>query len=253
MSSWFGDLKSSYPYSERSFYVLFYSMAHSVPFWFFVALYSVLERLPSMQGRRINKPHSPPELIRKAFVYVFCFHLVTPVLSYLTFDLHLAHVPWLLDAELPSLLIVAIQVAVCYLVADFLFYWMHRFLHLPFIYPYIHKQHHEFKITTAVAAEYAHPFELFFGNVVPMIAGPVLLRAHFTVCCLWLAIAMWGTTSGHSGFSGNAFHDYHHSHNVGNYGFGIPIWDALCGTDRHFKQFLLKKSAAKGGAPAPKS
>lgn len=49
---------------------------------------------------------------------------------------------------------------------DFLFYWSHRALHHPKIYPIIHKQHHEYNITVSIAAEYSHPLEFVIANVV---------------------------------------------------------------------------------------
>jgi len=47
------------------------------------------------------------------------------------------------------------------------FYWAHRVLHHRRIYKYIHKQHHEFKATVGIAAEYAHPVESLLANAVP--------------------------------------------------------------------------------------
>jgi len=52
---------------------------------------------------------------------------------------------------------------------DFTFYWCHRLLHHPKLYPYIHKKHHEYGITISIAAEYAHPIEFIFGNIVRII------------------------------------------------------------------------------------
>ena len=40
---------------------------------------------------------------------------------------------------------------------DTWFYWCHRALHHPSIYRFVHKQHHEFKEPTGIAAFYAHP------------------------------------------------------------------------------------------------
>jgi sterol desaturase/sphingolipid hydroxylase (fatty acid hydroxylase superfamily) len=49
-----------------------------------------------------------------------------------------------------------------FLVNDFLFYWAHRALHHPKLYGRIHKQHHLFKQTIGIAAEFAHPSILTF-------------------------------------------------------------------------------------------
>ena len=46
-----------------------------------------------------------------------------------------------------------------FLIVDFMFYWVHRSLHWSGVYKYIHKQHHMFKQSVGIAAEYAHPVE----------------------------------------------------------------------------------------------
>jgi len=37
------------------------------------------------------------------------------------------------------------------------------------------------------------------------------------------------------------YHNFHHSHNVGNYGSFFTLWDTLCGTNRHFFKYLANK------------
>ena len=51
----------------------------------------------------------------------------------------------------------------CY---DFVYYWFHRFLHIPAIYPYIHKHHHRQLIPFRGSWDGAntHPIEFIFGE-----------------------------------------------------------------------------------------
>ena len=42
--------------------------------------------------------------------------------------------------------------------------WAHRALHLPAIYGYVHKVHHQYKTSIGIASEYAHPVEFIFSN-----------------------------------------------------------------------------------------
>jgi sterol desaturase/sphingolipid hydroxylase (fatty acid hydroxylase superfamily) len=145
----------------------------------------------------------------------------------------------------------------CFILAeDCLFYWSHRVLHShPWLYSSVHKQHHEFRITIGIASEYAHPLEFIFGNILPSSAGALLLgsNVHFSTLLAWYALRVCKTTDAHCGyqfawspfrllpFSGTAaFHDYHHSHNLGNYGSFFSLWDNLCGTNKHFLQHLNK-------------
>jgi len=43
-------------------------------------------------------------------------------------------------------------------------------------------------------------------------------------------------------------HDFHHSHNTGNFGGFFIFWDWICGTDGRYNNFLAKKK--KDGTPA---
>ena len=128
---------------------------------------------------------------------------------------------------------------------DFLFYVSHRVLHTPFFYKNIHKQHHRYNVTISIAAEYAHPFEYIFGNVIPVMAGPTLLGAkvHHATTLLYLGIAIHKTLSDHSGYkfpwdvyqylpmgTDSDFHSFHHSHNVGNFAATFSYLDTLFGT-----------------------
>lgn len=49
---------------------------------------------------------------------------------------------------------------------DFGFFWSHYILHSPFLYKHIHKIHHEYESPFSLAAEYSHPIEYVFGNLV---------------------------------------------------------------------------------------
>ena len=61
---------------------------------------------------------------------------------------------------LPSLFSIIFQIILFMTVADTIFYWTHRLLHHRALYKHIHKQHHQFKNTIGIAAEYAHPVKL---------------------------------------------------------------------------------------------
>lgn len=149
----------------------------------------------------------------------------------------------------PSFLEMAAQITFFMLVEDTVFFWSHKTLHHPAIYRYIHKQHHEYKTTIGIASEYSHPLEYFFGNIIPTAMGPKLLGSscHLYTFIAWIALRTGETIDGHCGydfswspyrllpFSGGAqYHDYHHSHNVGNYSSFFTFWDTFCGTNKHY-------------------
>jgi methylsterol monooxygenase/4-alpha-methyl-delta7-sterol-4alpha-methyl oxidase len=147
------------------------------------------------------------------------------------------------------------QVIFFMVVEDCVFYWTHRLLHTPFFYKRIHKQHHEYSTSIGLAAEYAHPLEFVFGNMLPTGLGATLLggRCHIMTWYLWIFFRILETTDGHCGYefswspfrllplSGSAnYHNFHHSSNVGNFGSFFTYWDTLCQTNKHYWRYLAK-------------
>jgi sterol desaturase/sphingolipid hydroxylase (fatty acid hydroxylase superfamily) len=151
--------------------------------------------------------------------------------------------------SLPDLFEVSWQLMFIYFMDDFLFYWSHRLLHLSVLYSKIHKIHHEHKITVGIAAEYAHPIEFIFGNILPTNAGSLILgkRCHLLTSGIYLLFKIFSTTHSHSGyqlpfaplevfarifsfFTKAEFHSYHHLKFTGNYAGGFFFWDHLFNT-----------------------
>ncbi|KAF9489701.1 hypothetical protein BDN71DRAFT_1455739, partial [Pleurotus eryngii] len=64
------------------------------------------------------------------------------------------HHPFRFDAKLPGLGEVAFQFVVCILLREVSFYYAHRLLHIPALYPKIHKFHHRFTAPVALAAHF---------------------------------------------------------------------------------------------------
>lgn len=72
-------------------------------------------------------------------------------------------------------------------VEDTAFYWSHRTLHHPKLYPYIHKLHHEYYNPISLSALYSHPIEYLIGSLGSTSLG-MLLLADKIHCCTFL---MW--------------------------------------------------------------
>lgn len=105
--------------------------------------------------------------------------------------------------KLPSTLLFAAQLIFCCIAEDFAFYFSHRTLHTPALYKKIHKIHHENRVVYCLSAIHAHPIEYMFGNLGPLILGPLILgsRMHTISVFGWYFVRTSETIDSHCGYS----------------------------------------------------
>ncbi len=127
------------------------------------------------------------------------------------------------------------------------FYWTHRWMHLPAVFPRVHKLHHQSRYPTPFAAFAFDPWE----GMIQAVALPLLLwliPVHpFVLIPFLVAMTVLGTIN-HLGFElysrGFASHPFwrfwisathhqaHHEKFEGNYGLYFNLWDRWMGTER---------------------
>lgn len=156
----------------------------------------------------------------------------------------------------PALPTVAWQLVVCIAVEEVLFGLTHRALHTKALYGRFHKRHHSLTAPSGGAAEYAHPLEFLFGNLVPTVLGPMLVGAHPAVYYTWLQIVIQTTCNAHCGFYhplspwGDARrHDFHHRTSNGALS-PMGIMDRLMGTEQPYTDWLAEQERAEAAAKA---
>ncbi|KAL6658560.1 hypothetical protein ACP70R_004146 [Stipagrostis hirtigluma subsp. patula] len=150
------------------------------------------------------------------------------------------------------------QLALYFLVEDYLGYWIHRLLHTKWGYTMIHHVHHEFTAPIGFVAPYAHWAEVLILGF-PAFAGPAMVPCHMTTFLLWFVIRHIEAIDTHSGFDfpfnptkfipfygGAKFHDYHHRvgrRSQSNFASVFTFCDYLYGTDKGYRYH--KASLAK--------
>jgi sterol desaturase/sphingolipid hydroxylase (fatty acid hydroxylase superfamily) len=200
-------------------------------------------------------------IIKECLIDVTIGHvIVRPIMLYFSYNLFVYFGMSSVPEDMPRLSAVYLQLFACMCIDDTLFYFSHRALHHASVYKHIHKQHHTFKYTIGIATEYCHPVEDFLSNTLSTVAGPLLMGLHLSVTLTYLTFKLWQSIDAHSGynfpFPVSPFsyittmdcapaHDYHHSHNKGNYGGFFIFWDWVFGTDESYGKFLDKQVGVK--------
>lgn len=120
------------------------------------------------------------------------------------------------------------QIPAAVLVETTLFYWIHRALHHPCVYRYIHRVHHRWKADVRpVSAIDAHPVEHAVLNLGPLLWTGWVVGLPWWWLQLWVHVSTIYALLAHCPESEHA--QQHHAWPVTRFGIGT-MWDRWMGT-----------------------
>ncbi len=142
-----------------------------------------------------------------------------------------------------------LQLVFFILLDDFLFYWMHRWLHAnKWMLKHVHSVHHRIHNPCALDGNYFHWLEFVLIASLAMV-GPVLVGCHVYVLYAWIILRNIEAADGHAGYDfpwnplrflplydGPVYHDFHHARFKGNYAGALHYVDRFFGT--YIKEYL---------------
>jgi lathosterol oxidase len=141
---------------------------------------------------------------------------------------------------------------------DTYFYWTHRFMHLPKVFPIMHRVHHESRQPTPWAAFSFHPTESVLGAIIMPIMA-FFIPIHVGAILFILTLMTIVSVTNHSGFEilpdrvvrgvigrnwiSAAHHNLHHQNYHCNFALYFRFWDKVMGTDTLEKEYEFLRPA----------
>lgn len=139
-----------------------------------------------------------------------------------------------------------LSLAIAMFIHETYYYWVHRWMHKPEVYKWVHKVHHNSLIPTPWTAFSFHPWEsLLEAVILPVIL--LIVPIHPIVLGFYLLIMTVSSVINHLDievypkafqkskigqlFIGATHHHHHHAEFNTNYGLYFTFWDKWMGTE----------------------
>lgn len=207
----------------------------------------IYDRLAHLKPKRIISPKYPEDQRRREIIWsgissiLFGFIGVLMIMAW-----QRGYTAIYVDWQAYPLWYIPISFVGALLLHETYYYWIHRWLHHPKIYKYIHKVHHD-SISTSVWTSFSfHPIEsILQAIVVPLIV--LIVPMHLSVLLILLMIMTVSAIINHAGveiypaswrdnvimkwFIGSTHHDLHHRKFTKNFGLYFTFWDIWMKTE----------------------
>lgn len=139
------------------------------------------------------------------------------------------------------------------LFTDFCIYFIHRGLHHPLVYRWLHKPHHKWIMPTPYASVAFHPLDGWMQSVPYHVFPFIFPLQKLAYLALFFFVQLW-TVFIHDGeyvanspiLNGAACHTMHHLYFNYNYGQYTTLWDRLGGSYRKPNEELFRRESKMG-------
>ncbi|MGB5821029.1 MAG: sterol desaturase family protein [Saonia sp.] len=142
-----------------------------------------------------------------------------------------------------------VSVFLALFIQDTYYYWLHRWMHLPRIYKYLHRVHHKSVHTSVFTSFSFHPAEsVLQALILPLIV--IVLPLHLYAALFILILMTLSAVINHAGVEiypsgkfgnwmskwiiGASHHDQHHRKFNYNFGLYFTFWDRWMGTESSY-------------------
>ena len=219
-TAWFHLNNMVLPANPRLQFTALMSLVHVIAVYSAASFFMILRHCGWLKRFRIQGDKEPEKnLVRKCQMHMIisCIFSFPAVMHFVVYPLARRSTPEM--SPVPSASSILGQLIFFVICEDCLFYWLHRASHHPFIYSFVHKQHHEFKINHPLCYEYSTIWEGLFVNtghsdalchrrflilnfffLVSSLFAPIFVQSHTFTFCIWLFLRIIETVDAHSGF-----------------------------------------------------